>query len=187
MHAAVGDFILDCLQNSVEAGADRIDLEIIQDEDRLSVKLRDNGCGMDQEELKKALDPFYTDGKKHRHRKVGLGLPFLAQAVDLAEGTFRLSSEKGEGTTLEFGFSLNHLDAPPLGRLEKTFLSGFLFSGDHELVVHRNLRGKKGTAGYTVSRRELIDALGGLEGSDSLLLARDFLRNQEEELVNTTF
>ena len=142
---------------------------------------------MDREELKKALDPFYTDGKKHRNRKVGLGLPFLAQAVDQAEGTFRLTSEKGVGTTLEFGFSLNHLDAPPLGRLDQTFLSGFLFSGNHERVVHRCLRGNAETAGYTVSRRELIDVLGGLEGSDSLLLARDFLKNQEEELVETTF
>jgi hypothetical protein len=187
MHAAVGDFILDCLQNSVEAGADTIELEIRQDEDHLSVKLRDNGCGMDREELKKALDPFYTDGKKHRNRKVGLGLPFLAQAVEQAEGTFRLSSEKGTGTTLEFGFSLNHLDAPPLGRLDQALLAGFLFSGDHELTVHRSFRGFNGSAGYTVSRRELIDALDGLEGSDSLLLARDFLRNQEEELVKTTF
>ena len=39
---------------------------------------------MTDEELKKAVDPFYTDGLKHKKRKVGLGLPFMIQAVQQA-------------------------------------------------------------------------------------------------------
>jgi hypothetical protein len=36
--------------------------------------------------LKKIQDPFFTDGTKHIKRKVGLGIPFLMQAVSLSGG-----------------------------------------------------------------------------------------------------
>lgn len=186
MHAAVRDFIVDCLQNSIEAGASLVELEIEQKAAKLDVLLRDNGCGMDPEELAKAQDPFYTDGKKHRHRKVGLGLPFLIQAVDLAAGNFSLLSEKGKGTTLRFAFDLRHVDSPPLGRLEDAFLQGLMFPGDYELVIHRKAEGEKGADEYTLRKSELLEVLGSLEDSGSLLLAKEYLRNQEEELVKTT-
>jgi len=184
MHAAVGDFILDCLQNSVEADASLIELTIEQVGNRLSVFLKDNGCGMDSHELEKAVDPFYTDGKKHEHRKVGLGLPFLIQAMDLAGGDFDLQSEKGRGTELKFGFDRTNFDAPPLGRLDNVFLSALMFSGDYELIIQRRISGSQGEDEYTLSRNELKEILGGLEDSSSLLLAREFLLSQEEELIN---
>lgn len=182
MHATVGDFILDCLQNSVEANASLIELKIDQIDTKLSIFLKDNGCGMDEKELEKAVDPFYTDGKKHKNRKVGLGLPFLIQAMELVEGDFDLKSEKEKGTELKFAFDLANFDAPPLGRLDIVFLSALLFIGDYELVIQRTVSGAQGSDEYTLSRTELKEVLGGLEDSSSLHLAREFLLNQEEEL-----
>ena len=148
----------------------------------MDVIIRDNGCGMDSEELEKAQDPFYSDGRKHRHRKVGLGLPFLKQAVDLADGRFRIESEKGRGTVLSFGFDLNHLDSPPLGKVENAFLQILLFEGEQEVTIFRSLRRKGGYDRYELKRSELKEVLGNLEDSESLLLAREYLRNQEENL-----
>ena len=72
MHDSIGDMIVDCLQNSVEADASRIVLTVDETPDFLDVCIEDNGKGMSDEELKRATDPFYTDGVKHKHRKVGL-------------------------------------------------------------------------------------------------------------------
>ena len=97
MHAAVCDFILDCLQNSVEAGASEVYLAINQTSRKFSVSIKDNGRGMDEDQLKKAVDPFYTDGIKHKSRKVGLGLPFLIQTVEQDRRRFfdRVGKEQG--------------------------------------------------------------------------------------------
>jgi hypothetical protein len=51
---------------------------------------------MTAEELQRALDPFHTDGIKHPHRKVGLGLPFLVQTAEHAavDGTLHLKKAR---------------------------------------------------------------------------------------------
>jgi hypothetical protein len=137
---------------------------------------------MDPEQLERALSPFFTNGKKHARRRVGLGLPFLKQAVDLAQGEFSLTSEKGRGTVLSFGFDLNQVDSPPLGRLEDAFFQILLFEGEHRLVIHRSLVRGGRSDDYTIDRAELIEALGNLSQAESLVMAREFLKNQEESL-----
>lgn len=47
---------------------------------------------MDEETLKKVKDPFFTDGEKHKERKVGLGIPFLIQA-EAAGGNLTFQSD----------------------------------------------------------------------------------------------
>ncbi len=182
MHAAVCDFIVDCVQNSIEAGASDIVLEVGQSERSIQMIIRDDGCGMTETELRKAQDPFYTDGKKHVHRRVGLGLPFLIQALELSGGSFEMESEKGKGTLLKFTFDLKHIDSPPLGRLDDTFLQIFLFSGDHELTIKRKIQFDDFEDEWELKRLELIGILGSLEDGESLILAREFIRNQEESI-----
>lgn len=52
--------IMDIAQNSVRAKASEIEIVIDENltEDRLSITIRDNGCGMDEETLKRVRDPF---------------------------------------------------------------------------------------------------------------------------------
>ena len=78
--------ILDIAENSVRAGARLIEIDIKEDtaKDSLSIKIIDDGQGMKQEEIKKVLDPFYTTKTV---RRVGLGLPLLADAAKGPEGT----------------------------------------------------------------------------------------------------
>ena len=181
MHAVLGDFIVDCVQNSVEAGAKRIEIKILQEPRFIGITIKDDGCGMDEGQLVSALDPFYTNGKKHVHRKVGLGLPFLKQAMDLAGGQFRIESKKGQGTELVFGYDPKAVDASPIGKLEEAFLQILLFAGNHELVINRIYKSDEGkTEEYEIVKSELLEVLGNLEQAESLILARDFLRSQED-------
>ena len=72
--------ILDIAENSVRAGASLIEITVsVQpEEDKLTVVIKDDGCGMTPEETEKVLDPFYTT---RTTRKVGLGVPFFRQAA----------------------------------------------------------------------------------------------------------
>ncbi|HOH38340.1 MAG TPA: ATP-binding protein, partial [Spirochaetota bacterium] len=73
MQYSVSDFLTDIVQNSIEAEASVITVDYIEEFPMLNIMVGDNGKGMDEETLAKAKDPFFTDGEKHKNRKVGLG------------------------------------------------------------------------------------------------------------------
>jgi hypothetical protein len=140
--------------------------------------IEDNGKGMDAGTLARVSDPFFTDGKKHAKRRVGLGIPFLVQALEQVDGKLELESTPGVGTSLRFGFPLDHVDTPQLGDLSGFFLSALCFDGDYELVIQRR-DGYRGVE-YELTRSGLIEAVGDLHHASSLLLVRRFLESQEE-------
>jgi signal transduction histidine kinase len=111
--------ILDVVENSIAAMAGRIEIRIEENQasDLVTIEIKDDGNGMDEQTLKKALDPFFTTRKT---RRVGLGLSLLAQAARDSEGTFDLSSKPGEGTTVNATFRLSHPDCKPMGDIGQT-------------------------------------------------------------------
>lgn len=177
MHFAIRDFLLDLVQNSVEAGARNVRLDIEEAGGWISAAVEDDGKGMDEAELERAKDPFGTDGKKHPNRKVGLGIPFLIQAAEQAGGDWSIESAKGRGTRVSFRFPEGGLDTPPMGDLPGLFLSVMCFDGDYELTIWRRdaARGLE----YELRRSELIEAAGDLSDAGSLSAIREFLASQE--------
>jgi histidinol phosphatase-like PHP family hydrolase len=113
--------ILDIAQNSLEAGASLIEIEILEDlrEDLLTLLIRDNGRGMDPKTLAKATDPFFTT---RTTRRVGMGLPLLAAATKATGGTLGIDTKPGLGTTIRATFQHRHLDRAPLGDIETTLM-----------------------------------------------------------------
>lgn len=218
MHYTLCDYLLDVFQNALEAGSERTDV-LVREETRdaaaverrtalpatsrpaawIAVEIRDSGRGMTDAEQRRALDPFVTDGEKHPGRRVGLGLPFLAQIVDATGGRLELDSTPGAGTRVAFELDGAHIDAPPLGDLPATFLQMMCFEGDYEVVIDRELGaaapavsggqvvddGRPTGRSYRLSRHELRDALGDLETAASLTLLRQYLVQQETELHDT--
>jgi len=186
MHYSLSDMILDLVQNSVEAEAKTIHLDLLKCENDLTVRLTDNGCGMTEGQLEKAKDPFFSDGIKHKHRRVGLGIPFLIQTVEQADGRFTIHSEKNKGTSLDIKFNLGNVDTPPEGDWAGLFLQTLCFEGDYELIITRKIISDAGRESeYTLRRSELQDILGNFNESGAMILLRDFLKSQEEELLNT--
>ncbi|MHC4204375.1 MAG: ATP-binding protein [Planctomycetota bacterium] len=111
--------ILDIVENSIAAMAKRVEIRIDEDRarDLVTIEIKDDGKGMDEQTLKKALDPFFTT---RTTRKVGLGLSLLEQAAKESEGTFDLSSKPGEGTTVNAAFRMSHPDCKPMGDIGQT-------------------------------------------------------------------
>ena len=175
MHATIADVIADTAQNSIEAGAKKIEVSLIEDDATISVRIKDNGKGMDASTQERAFDPFYTEPGKHDKRKVGLGLPILKQLCESTDGSVSLSSALGQGTLLEYSFAAKHIDLPPMGDLVETVLMLFNYPGEFDLVFSH----KKGETDYSISRSELADAVGGFETPEGLSLAREFLSSQE--------
>lgn len=64
------------------------------------VRIRDNGVGMDEEEIRVALTPFgQVDGSRSRWREgAGLGLPIAIALIELHAGELKIDSRKHEGT-----------------------------------------------------------------------------------------
>lgn len=178
MHATLADVIADTAQNSIEAGASRVEVSVVEADGRISVDIRDNGKGMDESVLKRAFDPFYTEPGKHEKRKVGLGLPLLKQICEACGGGVSLESEKGEGTHLSYFFDAKNIDLPPMGDLAGTMVTLFNYPGGFDLLF----RHRKGCGEYEISRKELSEAVGGLDTLDGINLAKEFLQSQEESL-----
>ena len=179
MHATLTDVIADTAQNSIEAGAKRIEVSVVEDGSTISVSIADNGKGMDEATQRRAFNPFYTEPGKHDKRKVGLGLPILKQLCEATDGGLSLESAPGRGTTLSYHFRADHVDLPPMGDIAAMVLMLFNYPGEFELVfTHR-----KGGEEYAISRSELADAVGGLESVEGITLAKEFLESQESALV----
>ncbi|MBQ8850374.1 MAG: sensor histidine kinase [Clostridia bacterium] len=124
--------ILDIVKNSVRAGATKIEIYLNTNLDGiLTVRIVDNGCGMDEETLKRVTDPFYTT---RTTRKVGLGLPLLKMAAEQTGGSLNIcsSTEKGKsGTSLSAVFDTKNIDCMPMGDIISTVC--VLISGSPEI------------------------------------------------------
>lgn len=111
--------ILDIAENAIRAEAKKIVIEIVEDKskDRLTVCIKDDGKGMDEDTVKKVLDPFFTT---QEGKRTGLGLSLLSQAARQTGGDIRVESEKGKGTIIQAVFKKSHPDMKPMGDILQT-------------------------------------------------------------------
>jgi len=133
--------ILDIVENSTRAGASIVLIDLIEDtaKDILTLEIRDNGSGMSADVLQKVIDPFFTTKTV---RKVGLGLPMLAQAAEAAGGSFIIESKGGEGTRVAAEFKLSHIDRQPLGDIAGTLVTLIAGNTDVDFIYRHEHNGE---------------------------------------------
>ena len=151
-------YVLDITMNSVRAGASEIYIELAEDGEWLTFKVRDNGCGMTEEQVKKLSDPFFTTRKT---RKVGLGIPFLRMLAEMTGGGVSISSthesvSEDHGTETVAKFGKNHIDFIPLGDMVETVKT--LIQGSPEINFTYTHTTEKGEV--TLSCAEIREVLG---------------------------
>jgi len=149
--------ILDIVENSIAAGANRVEIRVIEDtkKDILSVEIRDNGKGMSEEIIRKAVDPFYTT---RTTRRVGLGLSLLSQSAKEADGDMTITSKKGEGTIVTAYLRHSHIDRKPLGNIVDTLCVLIVGNPDIDLFYEHRVGGNI----YSVDTREIKEELGDI-------------------------
>jgi anti-sigma regulatory factor (Ser/Thr protein kinase) len=116
--------ILDIAMNSLAAGARTVRITVGEHarRDRLSLRIQDDGRGMDAATLKRVLAaPVST--KRRRKKAIGLGLALLRQTAEMCGGKLRVRSTPRNGTTVAVSMKLSHVDRPPLGDLNATILA----------------------------------------------------------------
>jgi len=147
--------ILDIVQNSIRAKAKLIGIDIdeLPEEDQLIITITDDGTGMTEDELKRAIDPFYTS---RTTRKVGLGLSLFKQNAEQTGGNLHIESERGKGTKVIATFGFHHFDRPIVGDLVGCLLILICSPGSADYVFqHKTPSGE-----YILDTREIREALG---------------------------
>ncbi len=164
--------ILDIVQNSVVAGAKKVEISVLADtkSEFLTIAVKDDGCGMSDEFLSRVIDPFTTT---RTTRKVGMGIPLLKMAAECTGGSLEIDSEEGKGTNLSATFGLYHIDRVPLGDLTSTMVT--LIGGSPEIRFVLNV-GKDENV-FSFDTAEIKEILGDvpLDEPEVLQFIRDFL------------
>ena len=82
---------------SNENGKISVKIGIVKD--KIEVSIKDNGIGMDSDELEMIYTRFYQIDKSHSGEGSGLGLAIVKRIVEISNGEINVESEKGKGTT----------------------------------------------------------------------------------------
>ena len=170
--------ILDITENSVKAGATLTEIYIDEVGNKLTLSIKDDGCGMDEATVRSVIDPFYTTRKT---RKVGLGIPLLKLACEQTGGHLSITSstdEKDHGTTVTAVFFKDHIDFTPLGDVCASIIT--LIQGHPTvdfLFRHRTDKGE-----VELDTRELRAVLEDvpLDTYEVIVWIRDNLKEQYE-------
>ena len=111
--------VLDVAENSIRAEASLVEIHIIADTkaDTLTIRIKDDGRGMTQDQIAHVEDPFFTT---RTTRRVGLGVPFFKMAALATGGSFHIESTPGIGTAVVAVFILSPLARLPLGDISTT-------------------------------------------------------------------
>ena len=92
---------LNILNNAIkftpENGA--VAVKCYRDSSTVTVKITDNGIGMDDKTQKHIFDKFYQGDASHTIVGNGLGLPLAKRVVTLCGGKITVKSKMGKGTT----------------------------------------------------------------------------------------
>jgi len=149
--------ILDIAENSVRAKAKTVSIDVTEERtaDLLTIEIGDDGVGMSPASLERAMDPFYTTKKV---RRVGLGLPMLADAAQRAGGRFEIRSEEGVGTNLKVTFRLSHIDRQPLGDITGSLVSLIVGNAGVDFLYRHRCDGRS----FTLDTREIREEIGDI-------------------------
>lgn len=70
-----------------------------ENQEDITVKVRDNGIGMDEQTISRIFDKFYQGDTSHSAEGNGLGLALVKQIINLCGGQIRVKSQINVGST----------------------------------------------------------------------------------------
>ena len=77
-----------------------LNIEALEENGGVTISVRDTGCGISKENLKKLFEPLFTT----KTRGIGLGLAVSKTLVEANHGSIEVESDEGKGTTFRVIF-----------------------------------------------------------------------------------
>jgi len=99
--------LLNVIRNAVEAVPEKagiVNLHVSRNDSAVSIRVRDNGCGIDEQDIDRIFNPFFTT----RNTGTGLGLAIVHRIVDAHGGTITAVNNPSGGAVFEL--SIPHAD-----------------------------------------------------------------------------
>ncbi len=99
--------LLNIIKNAIESlqNGGMVELSYsITGSDKVTIVVKDNGCGIEVEKLNHLFEPFYTT----KQEGTGMGLLITKKIIEDHQGEIKFSSKKGEGTTVEIVLPFVH-------------------------------------------------------------------------------
>jgi two-component system, OmpR family, phosphate regulon sensor histidine kinase PhoR len=94
--------LINILENGLKYSSfPQINIKVDDAENNLIIYIKDNGIGINEKYHKKIFDKFYRvpNGEIHTAKGFGLGLSFVQQVIDAHNGTIKVESQEGNGST----------------------------------------------------------------------------------------
>ena len=101
--------------DAVEAleGEQIVRVERLAEDSSVKVQVKDGGCGMTQDQVRQALEPFYTT--KSPGKGTGLGLAVCHRFIEVHQGRIRIDSAPGRGAVVTVSFPAPDLEIDESG------------------------------------------------------------------------
>lgn len=80
-----------------------IGIKLMDLQDKIVIKVSDNGVGMNEETQRHIFDKFYQGDKSHLSEGNGLGLSLVKRIIELCDGEIKVRSKLYYGTTFTIG------------------------------------------------------------------------------------
>ena len=173
--------VLDITQNSISAGADIIEISLVESNEKLlTMTIKDNGCGMSSETVMNVTNPFYTT---RTTRKVGMGIPLLKLAAEQTGGMLSIESVTKDadpvshGTVVKATFRTDSIDFTPVGDMVSTMC--VIIQGHPEInYVFRHITPEFEVGLNTAEMREILGEDVSLGEPEILEWIADYLTQQ---------
>lgn len=105
-----GEALINIIKNGLEHGRGKVTIELEEGPLFTSIKIRDNGKGIDEKELRSIFNRFYKGVSSVKAESIGIGLNLSKLIVESQDGTISVSSRKGIGTEFTIRFLKKKLD-----------------------------------------------------------------------------
>lgn len=86
----------------------KISVSLKSNNNDVTVKISDTGCGMSKETIEHIFDKFYQGDSSHATKGNGLGLALVKRVIDLLGGQISVASAVGVGSTFTIILNINN-------------------------------------------------------------------------------
>ncbi len=102
---AIEQILSNAIKYSV-GGANRVDIKVLKQNNRLLLMIKDYGIGIPEQDRRRVFEPYFTgvNGRKY-HESTGMGLYLVREILNKLSHEFTLETTEHEGTSFSIYFS----------------------------------------------------------------------------------